>query len=287
MPTYRAVDKSWTVQTVLEGAGVRLDRAFSNREAERMDPFLLLDYFHSDDPRDFMAGFPWHPHRGIETVTYMLSGRVEHGDSLGNKGVIGAGDVQWMTAGSGIIHEEMPKNDGGMHGFQLWVNLPRAKKMMDPRYQGIAAARIPMIDAGGGITVRLVAGTFKGVTGPVRDIVSGPLYLDVSMPANATLETPVPADHSVFAFLFDGEAMFDATGKHHKVMAVATFGAGDAVRISTTASSARFLLAAGTPLHEPIAWQGPIVMNTPAEVQTAFDEYRAGTFVRQSGQPKE
>lgn len=267
----------------MEGAGVRLRRAFGFGDTASTDPFLLLDDFRGDDPRDYIAGFPWHPHRGIETITYMLEGTVEHGDSMGNTGLIGAGDAQWMTAGSGIIHQEMPKPGGGgrMGGFQLWANLPASQKMMDPRYRDIKASDIPVVRTVEGAEVRVLCGSVGAARGPVRDVVIEPEYLDVSLPAGTRFTHPTAAGHTVLAYLFEGSAGFGrgvggAVEREHLVL----FGDGDRLVASTENVPARFLLISGKPLREPVAWEGPIVMNTRQELRTAFEEYRNGTFVR-------
>jgi redox-sensitive bicupin YhaK (pirin superfamily) len=280
---YRAVARSWASQPTLEGAGVRLKRAFGFGEVPRLDPFLLLDAFGSDNPADYLPGFPWHPHRGIETITYVLEGEVEHGDSLGNRGVIAAGDIQWMTAGGGIIHQEMPRGNGRrrLSGFQLWANLPAREKMMEPRYREVTGADIPLVTRPGGTIVRVVAGEVDGVRGPVREIVIDPEYLDVSMPPGQSFTHPVPPEHTVFAYLFEGEVRFQpaplgTTGAGSVVL----FGPGDAVKAETESRPARFLLVSGRPLREPVAWRGPIVMNSDDELRRAFDELRSGTFVK-------
>jgi len=279
----RAVRKSWQSQPTLEGAGVHLRRGFGFRETELVDPFLLFDDFRSENPADYKAGFPWHPHRGIETITYVLDGDVEHQDSMGNRGVISTGDVQWMTAGSGIVHQEMPQGDarGRMQGFQLWSNLPRTNKMMDPRYQEVKQAEIPRVKTAGGASVRVIAGEIEGVRGPVRDVVSDPEYLDVSLPAGSSFTHPVPADHNVFAYVFEGEGRFDAAGpRDFGDGEVVLYGTGSQVVVSTDKKAVRFLLVSGKPLREPIAWYGPIVMNTEDELRTAFAEFRNGSFVK-------
>jgi redox-sensitive bicupin YhaK (pirin superfamily) len=295
----RAVRKVFSSRLTLEGAGVRLKRAFGFGEAPQLDPFLLLDDFHSDNPADYLAGFPWHPHRGIETITYMLHGRVEHGDSLGNSGVIGPGDVQWMTAGSGIIHQEMPRDgapDTGLAagrgestllwGFQLWANLPAAHKMMDPRYQEVRSSQIPQAQLSGGAIARVICGTVAGVTGPVQDIMTEPEYLDISVPAGSRLEYPVRRGRTVFAYVIEGSAEFGerAAAKVGKENAV-LFDDGDQVVIATGQEPSRFLLVSGRPLGEPVAWRGPIVMNTEEELLRAFQEYRDGTFVKRGSVP--
>ncbi|MGE5345549.1 MAG: pirin family protein [Acidithiobacillales bacterium] len=282
-PLTRAVAKSWPSQPTIEGAGVRLRRAFGFGEVPQLDPFLLLDAFGSDDPADYLPGFPWHPHRGIETITYVLEGEVAHGDSLGNRGVIAAGDIQWMTAGGGIIHQEMPRGNGRrrLSGFQLWANLPAKEKMMAPRYREVARAAIPLVTRPGGTVVRVVAGEVDGVRGPVTEIVTDPRYLDVSMPPGAAFTQPVPPEHTVFAYLFEGEARFQpAPLRPTGAGSVVLFGPGEAVTAETGSRPARFLLVSGRPLREPVAWRGPIVMNSDDELRTAFDELRAGTFVK-------
>ena len=284
MEKYRKIKKIIRSKPTLEGAGVKLKRVFSHNEIDLLDPFLLLDHFGSDNPDDYMAGFPWHPHRGIETITYMLKGKVEHGDSLGNSGVIESGDVQWMTAGSGIIHQEMPKNTNGlMQGFQLWANLPRNQKMMNPRYRDIKKDMIPEIVINDKIVIKIVSGKINDVEGPVKDIVINPTYLDITMEPNSVFQHSLPKNHTAFSYIFEGEAYFDETkdllvSKEHLVI----FDSGEMVNISTKQSSARFLLVSGKPLKEPIVWYGPIVMNTQDEIRIAFEEYRNGTFIKSS-----
>lgn len=266
----------------IEGAGVHLRRAFGNREVPRLDPFLLLDDFRSENPAEYIAGFPWHPHRGIETVTYMLDGFVEHQDSIGNRGVIGSGDVQWMTSGSGIIHQEMPRGlDDRMGGFQLWVNLPSSNKMMNPRYQEIQRARIPEVQAGEGARVRVISGEVSGVRGPVQDIVVEPQYLDVRLSPNAAFEHPVTKGHTLFAYVLAGKGRFDAErGEAIDAENLIIFGDGDRVRIQAQGEPLRFLLVSGKPIREPVAWWGPIVMNTRRELEVAIEEYQEGTFIK-------
>lgn len=274
---YRSVNSTWKSQPTMEGAGVRLDRAFSRDGVRDLDPFLLLDSFHSADKRDYEKGFPWHPHRGMETITYIIEGEVEHGDSMGNRGVIRAGDVQWMTAGSGIIHQEMPRGNaqGRMGGFQLWSNLPARQKMMDPRYQEIKAEQIPQVTLPDGATVRVICGKVGDVEGPVRDIVTNPEYLDVQIAPHGRFEHAVPEGHTLFAYVYDGETNVGKTGT------VVLFSKdGDGVRITTGDHPARFLLVSGQPLGEPVAWAGPIVMNTREELTQAFAELDRGTFVK-------
>jgi len=267
----------------LEGAGVHLRRAFGFAEAGRFDPFLMLDDFRQQGPGEYEAGFPWHPHRGIETITYMLEGTCEHGDSMGNRGAIGPGDVQWMTAGSGVIHQEMPAGDetGRMGGLQLWANLPASHKMMDARYQGVDACDIPVV-ADGAATIRVVAGSVAGASGPVRDVVIEPQYLDVSLPEAATWEHALPRGHTAFVYVLIGAASLGPADDERSIPALSTalLATGDSVRARAGEDGARFLLISGRPLGEPIAWRGPIVMNTRDELRVAFEEYHAGTFVR-------
>ncbi len=282
METLRKIKQIWASRPTMEGAGVRLHRVFGFHEVPRMDPFLLLDDFHSDNPRDYLAGFPWHPHRGIETITYMLHGAVKHEDSLGNGGVIQAGDVQWMTAGSGIIHQEMPQRSNGlMGGFQLWANLPASHKMMDPRYRGITRDQIPTITLASQVQIKILSGEIQGTRGPVQDIITEPEYFDVTIPANTTFQHHIPEDHNVFAYIIEGQGHFypkhtQLIGPRHLVH----FGDGDTVAIQTEKSSLRFLLISGKPIGEPVAWYGPIVMNTQEELSVAFNEYRKGTFIK-------
>ena len=270
-------------RSTMEGAGVRLKRAFGSADP-LLDPFLLLDDFHSNNPNDYMAGFPWHPHRGIETITYMLHGRIEHGDSMKNSGVIGAGDVQWMTAGSGIIHQEMPKkdeNDPYLAGFQLWANLPASHKMMGPRYRDITKDQIPEVILNDKVKVKIICGEINGVKGPVQDIITDPEYLDVSIEPNSEFKHSIVNTHNVFAYVIEGEAIFDPAkdeivGAEHLVI----FREGDEVLIQTKDKSVRFLLISGKPIGEPVAWRGPIVMNTEEELRIAFNEYNKGTFIK-------
>ncbi|HYK93308.1 MAG TPA: pirin family protein [Thermoplasmata archaeon] len=281
-PAVRAVSHAFRGQETLEGAGVKLHRLFGNQHVPVFDPFLLLDNFSSSNPSDYVAGFPWHPHRGIETVTYMLEGRVAHGDSLGNRGVIDSGDVQWMSAGSGIIHQEMPeRKEGLLAGFQLWVNLPAKLKMEVPAYRGLHAKEIPTVTTPEGHRVKVVAGDFQGVTGPVEGIPVDPRYLDISLAPNAVFEVPTPAGHTTFAYSVEGEGKFDPTdrpalGPDHAVL----FGDGDSVRVQAGPKGNRFLLVSGRPLHEPVAWYGPIVMNRQEELSQALTELRRGDFIK-------
>jgi redox-sensitive bicupin YhaK (pirin superfamily) len=264
------------------------------------DPFLLLDDFRSDDPRYFIKGFPWHPHRGIETITYMLHGQIEHGDSMGNQGVIGSGDVQWMTAGSGIIHQEMPKGDEGgrMGGFQLWANLPASHKMIDPRYRDVTSDQIPAISAANGATIRIICGEANGTRGPVRDIITEPEYLDVTVPAKSEFTHATKPGHTVLAYVIDGQACFceqkdpfayEVEGVNYfdtqrspfvSNANLVLFDDGEQIVVSTEDEPVRFLLMSGKPIREPVAWYGPIVMNTRRELQIAFEEYNNGTFIK-------
>jgi redox-sensitive bicupin YhaK (pirin superfamily) len=285
MATYRTIRTVLTSKPTVEGAGVHLKRVFGYPQVPMFDPFLLLDDFHSDDPGQYMSGFPWHPHRGIETVTYMLHGKVEHGDSMGNSGTIQNGDIQWMTAGNGIVHQEMPKHDEDnplLWGFQLWVNLPADQKMMEPRYQDVNSAEVPEVTLENNATVRVLCGTVAGVHGPVKNIIADPEYLDVTVPANTTCEFSVKDGYTVFTYVIEGSGYF-APSKEK------LFGAeqlvlfekqGDALTAVTTDASVRFLLISGKPIGEPVAWYGPIVMNTKAELEVAFEEYRNGTFLK-------
>ena len=300
MSQTRRIGKVLKSRATVEGAGVRLRRAIGFSEPQLYDPFLLLDDFRSDNPDDFRAGFPWHPHRGIETITYVLQGDVEHQDSLGNGGVISSGDVQWMTAGSGIIHHEMPRGDsqGSMQGFQLWANLPAADKMMDPRYRGLSSPEIPVVQEPGGTTVKIIAGTVGGVAGPVRDVVTAPEYLDVSLPPGGSFTRAIPGGHTAFAYVIGGKGVFcheedpyayEAEGAGYFDMErgsligdghLVLFGDGDAVTVAAREEPVRFLLVSGRPIGEPIAWYGPIVMNTQEELRVAFDELDKGTFLK-------
>lgn len=259
-----------------DGAGVRLSRAIANAELDHLDPFLLLDEFRSDNPSDYIAGFPDHPHRGFETVTYMLAGRMEHADHAGNRGLLSGGGAQWMTAGRGIIHSETPKQeDGLMWGFQLWVNLPAKHKMTAPRYQDIDPGAIPEVKIEGG-TVRVIAGTFRGATGPVQGIVTDPVYLDVRLGPRGTFETGIPEGHTAFLYAYEGAGSVGETGLSPKTLAVLT--SGDVIRVTSGETGLRFLCIAARPLHEPIARYGPFVMNTREEIHQAFDDFRNGRF---------
>lgn len=301
MTEYRKIKKLFRSKATLEGAGVHLKRAFGFHEVKLFDPFLLLDDFRSNNPEQYMKGFPWHPHRGIETITYVLKGDVEHGDSMGNKGVISSGDVQWMTAGSGIIHQEMPKGDikGNMYGFQLWANLPKTHKLMDPRYQEVKSNDFPLVTRENGTKIKIVAGEVEGVKGPVTDIVITPLYLDVTMPANASFELPTTKGHKVIAYVIEGKGYFTrekdmftyegrgngtSVGETKQIIdneSLVLFDDGEAVQVTTADDPVRFLLFSGKPIGEPIAWYGPIVMNNEAELHAAFEELEHGTFVKE------
>jgi quercetin 2,3-dioxygenase len=284
MNQVRAVERVLTAYATVEGAGVRLHRAFGYYEVPQFDPFLMLDDFRSDRPKDYLAGFPMHPHRGIETVTYMLEGTVDHEDSMGNAGSISAGDVQWMTAGSGIIHQEMPKPvKGRMGGFQLWVNLPRASKMMDPRYQEIKSDAIPVVSPRSNISIRVIAGRVDDVSGPVRNIVTDPEFLDISLGPDMFFTHPVRHGFTALAYVIGGEGTFDA-GEGHRVTNrdLVLFGDGSSIWVRSFGSGMRFLLLSGKPLGEPVAWRGPVVMNTHEELRLAFKEYADGTFVRKN-----
>ncbi|MBU2994686.1 pirin family protein [Octadecabacter sp. 1_MG-2023] len=297
----RPVLETRSAQATMEGAGVHLHRAFGFQDPTELDPFLLFDDFRNDDPAHFEKGFPWHPHRGIETITYVLNGTVEHGDSLGNRGTLGAGDVQWMTAGSGIMHQEMPAGNaqGQMHGFQLWGNLPAAQKMTDPRYQDVEAKEIPEITDDDGTVVRVITGEFWGKRGPVDGIAADPQYLDVSMPAGVKKTFKIDTYRRAFAYVFDGQAAFaDASAPtgvllEKEVMGeevnirdmsgdrtLIRFGTGDEVTVQAGELGVRFLLISGAPIEEPVAWHGPIVMNTKEELQTAIRDLRNGTFIK-------
>lgn len=270
----------------LEGAGVHLRRAFGFHSPEQTDPFLLFDDFRSDDPERYRAGFPWHPHRGIDTITYMLKGEVEHGDSLGNRGVISGGDVQWMTAGGGIVHQEMPRGDehGAMHGFQLWLNLPAAEKMCAPRYRTITAAEIPEVTLPGGISVKIICGRVGAVNGPVSGISTEPQYLDFTLPPGATLRHPTSPGHTMMAYVIGGSGRFaDQSGDEFDNTSLLRFSDGEELAAQAGANGLRFLLISGKPLHQPIAWRGPIVMNSQEELDLAFRQYREGTFLQNHG----
>ena len=289
MARQRNIASVWKSKPTTEGAGVHLKRVFGFHEVPDLDPFLLLDDFHSEDPAEYLAGFPWHPHRGIETITYMHQGMVEHGDSMGNRGTIASGDVQWMTAGSGIIHQEMPKGDGKkrMWGFQLWANLPAKQKMMDPRYRDIQKGAIPEVEMDSGATAKVICGTVDRVSGPVQDIVTEPEYLDVTVPAGTTFHHRIRNGHTVFAYVIDGTVYLNGASKGGRRQEVGTEHLvlfdrdGEEIVIAAEEKPVRFLLISGKPLNEPVAWYGPIVMNTRDELRKAFEEYEQGTFIKQ------
>ena len=296
----RSVKRLSKSKPTVEGAGVHLRRAFGFGNTSDFDPFLLLDDFRNDIPEDYLAGFPWHPHRGIETITYVLAGSVEHGDSMGNRGSIGAGDVQWMTAGSGIIHQEMPQGDqtGRMHGFQLWANLPASLKMTAPRYQEVKAQDIPVVTADDGTQVRVVCGSFWGASGPVEEVAADPTYLDVSIPPGKRRSLPVETHRRAFAYVFAGAGKFCNASAPLAVptesvrwlettppseadnRSLVLFDSGDEVIVQAGDDGVRFLLVSGRPIEEPVAWYGPIVMNTQEQLRLAFEELREGTFLK-------
>jgi redox-sensitive bicupin YhaK (pirin superfamily) len=296
----RTVKRLVRAKPTLEGAGVRLHRAFGFGETSDTDPFLLLDDFRNERPEDYRAGFPWHPHRGIETITYVLAGTVEHGDSMGNKGTIGAGDIQWMTAGRGIIHQEMPRGDSGgrMHGFQLWANLPSSLKMTEPRYQDVKAGDVPVVVDDDGAEVRVVCGSYRGTKGPVDDVAARPVYLDVSIPRGKRKVLPVETTSHAFAYVFAGSGRFSGASEplavprgpagradanppsHADNRSLVLFDRGDEIELQAGDEGIRFLLISGQPLGEPVAWHGPVVMNTQEELRHAFQQLEDGTFLR-------
>ncbi len=296
----RAVSQLIQPKPTIEGAGVRLQRAFGFGKTKEFDPFLLLDDFRNENPADYIAGFPWHPHRGIETITYVLAGEVEHGDSLGNKGRMAAGDVQWMTAGSGILHQEMPKGDanGRMHGFQLWANLPASLKMTDPRYQDIPSAAIPEVTEDDGTRARIVCGTFWGKTGPVEGVAADPSYVDISVPPNRRRRIKIETTRNAFAYVFAGSGTFRDASEPRAVLtesavdpnappfydahnrSLVLFDRGDEIVVQAGPEGIRFLLVSGKPLEEPVAWHGPIVMNTEEEIRQAMADLHSGSFIK-------
>jgi len=282
MTGVRGIGRVLRAYETVEGAGVRLHRAFGTYEVPQFDPFLMLDDFRAQKPTDYLPGFPWHPHRGIETVTYMLEGEVEHGDSMGNAGSIRAGGIQWMTAGSGIIHQEMPKPvNGRMGGFQLWVNLPRANKMMDPRYQEIESSRIPAVSPRPGVTIRIICGSVNGVTGPVTDLMADPQFLDVTLAPDTFFTHPVKEKYTAVAYVISGEGTFDqAEGHRVHNRDAALFDEGASIWGRSFGKGMRFLFLSGKPIGEPVAWRGPIVMNTREELRQAFREFEEGTFIK-------
>jgi redox-sensitive bicupin YhaK (pirin superfamily) len=279
--TSRKIEQIIEPQAVVEGAGVRLKRSIGTRTLDYLDPFLLLDHFQSKDPADYQAGFPLHPHRGIETVTYLLAGSVRHRDSVGNSGEIGAGDLQWMTAGRGILHEEMPQvRPEGVAGFQLWVNLPAKQKMIAPRYQNVNANEIPAVDRGGGTKIRVIAGEVDGVVGPIGGIAAEPTYLDVSIGAGGSFTLPIPRGHSAFAYVFEGEGKFGPESRAVRGPKLIVWDDGEVVEANGGENGVRFLLVSGKPLNESVARYGPFVMNTQAEIQQTLRELQAGTFAQ-------
>ena len=282
MAEIRGIKTVFKSKPTMEGAGVRLKRVFGYNETDLMDPFLLLDHFGSDNPDDYLKGFPWHPHRGIETITYMIEGKVKHEDSLGNTGTIETGDVQWMTAGSGIIHQEMPhRAEGLMMGFQLWANLPSSNKMMHPRYQDVKDSEIPEVETETGAKVRIICGKIDGTCGPVTEIVTDPEYMDVIVPAGKEFKHSVKKGHTVFVYVFEGNGFFDEN-KEQNIESdyLVLFEDGDQIIAKAGEEQLRFLLVSGMPIGEPIAWYGPIVMNNREELDEAFREYREGTFIK-------
>jgi redox-sensitive bicupin YhaK (pirin superfamily) len=305
MTETRSIKKVLKSKPTIEGAGVHLQRVFGFSQVPMFDPFLLLDDFRADVPEHYLSGFPWHPHRGIETITYVLQGDVEHGDSMGNEGRISSGDVQWMTAGSGIIHQEMPKGDsrGRMYGFQLWANLPRSHKMMEPRYRDVRSDQIPEVVTENGTKIKVICGNVADREGPVKDIITDPQYLDITVPAGAEFALATKRGHTVFAYVIDGRGYFckekkpftyEMEGDNYFDMQVdpfvsnrmlVLFGDGDEVAVSTEADPVRFLLVSGKPINEPVAWYGPIVMNSQEELRVAFEEYRNGTFIKTETKP--
>lgn len=301
----RPINRVSQARPTMEGAGVRLHRAFGFGETSEFDPFLLFDDFRNERPADYLAGFPWHPHRGIETITYVLAGKVEHADSLGNRGSLGPGDVQWMTAGSGILHQEMPTGDfaGRMHGFQLWANLPRSLKMTTPRYQDVQSKEIPSITDDDGTIVRVICGDFWGKAGPVEGVAANPRYLDVSVPAGRRRRLAIATTHHAFAYIFEGSGTFVDASRPFGVLterdlgdgevvvreqtgnrSLVLFGTGEEIEVQAGDEGVRFLLVSGQPLEEPVAWHGPIVMNTQAELRQAVADLQRGTFIKHAAE---
>jgi redox-sensitive bicupin YhaK (pirin superfamily) len=300
MANPRRIRKVRKSMPTIEGAGVHLKRAFGFQHVPEFDPFLLFDEFHSEKPEEYSMGFPWHPHRGIETITYVLQGEIRHEDSLGNKGMIQPGEVQWMTAGKGIIHQEMPKGDedGTLWGFQLWANLPASHKVMEPRYQEIKSSRVPELFMGKGLKVRIICGEVNGVEGPVREIVTDPEYLDVTVPADEKFSHITIPGYTVFVYVIEGSGHFDkekdpcafeveggryldpAEGCVIGPETLVLYGDGDSIEVAAGDKGVRFLLISGKPIGEPVAWYGPVVMNTKEELRKAFEEYRQGSFTR-------
>lgn len=280
MPDARKIKIILIRQPTLEGAGVHLNRVFGYNEAPTFDPFLMLDDFRSDTPEHYLKGFPWHPHRGIETITYVIKGDVEHGDSLGNKGIISSGDVQWMTAGSGIVHQEMPKGDanGSMHGFQLWANLPASQKMTRPKYRDISAGKIPEVRVQNGVRIKVIAGNINGARGPMDDVVIDPEFMDCTVPPEQSFTHKVDPSYTAFIYVIGGKGSTDNKAIENGNLVL--FKSGDHLSVSASDKSLRFLLLTGKPLKEPVAWRGPIVMNTQEELTIAFQEYQDGTFIK-------
>ncbi len=275
------IKKILTGHYVMEGAGVKLKRIFGFGATDLTDPFLLFDHFGSDNPDDYIKGFPWHPHRGIETMTYMISGDVEHGDSLGNKGVIGAGDAQWMTAGRGIIHQEMPQKTAGyLNGFQLWVNLPKKDKMCKPEYRDIVSEKIPVLKEDGAY-IKILSGEYKGIKGAAQNISGNPLYIDVSLEGGEEFIIDIDAEYNKFLYLYEGSAICGADSLNVKNESMLIFDEGNRIRLQSSEKS-QFIIFAGKPLSEPVAWRGPIVMNTEDELDTAFSQLRDGTFIKKT-----
>lgn len=279
MNNSRTIREVYNAKAAIEGAGVHLHRGFGSPELPKFDPFLLFDDFSSENPADYLPGFPQHPHRGIETVTYILGGEVRHKDSTGTSGSIGKGDVQWMTAGSGIMHEEMPQGERGIKGFQLWVNLPSKHKMMKPRYQEVKSNHIPKIPYAKNTVIRLIAGGLQNIDAPVTEIMAEPVYMDVEISGSETVSLPVAQSHNAFLYIFEGSLHID-NKKINQGNVILLNRDGDSVEISVGSTGARFLIAAGKPLGEPIAWYGPIVMNTRTELETAVNDLQTGTFVK-------
>ncbi len=300
MTNPRKIRKVMKSMPTIEGAGVHLKRAFGFQHVPELDPFLLLDDFHSEKPEEYSMGFPWHPHRGIETITYVLQGEVRHEDSMGNKGVIRPGELQWMTAGNGIIHQEMPQGDKNktLWGFQLWANLPASHKMMNPRYREIKSSQVPELFMEKGLKIRIICGELNGIEGPVQEIVTDPEYLDVTVPADETFSHITVPGYTVFAYVIEGSGNFDrekdpctfeVEGERYLDLAedcgisketLVLYGDGDSIEVTAGDRGVRFLLVSGKPIGEPVAWYGPIVMNTQEELKTAFEEYRKGTFIK-------
>jgi redox-sensitive bicupin YhaK (pirin superfamily) len=280
MTQIREIQRTSRSQPTIEGAGVHLKRAFGY-DYKYLDPFLLLDDFHSSNPEDYILGFPWHPHRGIETITYMLNGEINHGDSMGNKGVIHKNEVQWMTAGSGIIHSEMPQKTRILQGFQLWANLPAKNKMMNPRYREVRQDQIPLVSPKEGVSIKIISGQINGVKGPVKDIITDPEYIDIFIQPNIDFTHEIKMGYNAFAYVIEGAAIFDPLKKNMiENETLVVFKDGEQVSISTKEKPVHFLMASGRPIREPVAWRGPIVMNTEKELTVAFNEYNNGTFIK-------